>query len=89
MLLVLRQLDTVRADQATLKIMTELAKREGRDNDKEIRQALHRFTVNYGQQLGPAEVERLAALADERAVHWYQLRKELLLAKAGLTAVPA
>jgi hypothetical protein len=84
MLLVLRKLDSVRADQMIFKLLNELAVREGRDANKEMRQALHRFTVNYGQQLGAEEVDRLRIVADDMSLHWQQVRAELLLAKDGL-----
>jgi phage recombination protein Bet len=84
MLKILYKLDEVRAGQAIFKILNELAVREGRDANKEMRQALHRFTVNYGQQLGAEEVDRLRIVADDMSLHWQQVRAELLLAKDGL-----
>jgi len=84
MLKVLYKLDEVRAGQAIFKILNELAVREGRDANKEMRQALHRFTVNYGQQLGAEEVDRLRIVAEDMSLHWQQVRAELLLAKDGL-----
>jgi hypothetical protein len=85
MLKILYKLDEVRAGQAIFKILNELAVREGRDANKEMRQALHRFTVNYGQQLGAEEVDRLRIVADDPSLHWQQVRAELLLAKDGLS----
>lgn len=89
MLLVIRKLDEVRAGQAIFKILNEIAVREGRDPEKEMRQALHRFTVNYGQQLGAEEVDRLRLVAEDASLHWQQVRAELLLAKDSLTQAVA
>jgi 23S rRNA pseudoU1915 N3-methylase RlmH len=89
MLKILYKLDEVRAGQAIFKILNELAVREGRDANKEMRQALHRFTTNYGQQLGAEEVDRLRLVADDKSLHWQQVRAELLLAKESLTQAVA
>jgi hypothetical protein len=82
---VLYKLDEPRAAQLIFKVLNEIALREGQDADKEFRVALHRFTVNYGQQLGSDEVERLRLVADDKGLHWQLIRAELLLAKEGLT----
>jgi phage recombination protein Bet len=85
MLKVLRKLDTGRATDMIFKLLNEIAVREGRDADKEMRQALHRFTVNYAEQLGTEEVDRLRLVADDTTLHWQQVRAELMLAKESLT----
>lgn len=86
MLLVLRKLDEVRAGQAIFKLLNEIATREGRDADKEMRQALHTFLYNKGERLDSQEASRLAALKEDQSVHWQTLRTELMLASAHLQA---
>jgi hypothetical protein len=91
MLKVLYKLDEVRAGQMLFKLLNEMALREGLDADKEMRQALHRFTVNYAEQLGSDAAERLRKAADDKNLHWQQVRAKLLAAKEWLAAqaVPA
>jgi phage recombination protein Bet len=88
---VLYKLDEVRAGQLIFKLLNEMALREGRDADKEMRQALHRFIVNYAEQLGSDAAERLRKAADDKSLHWQQVRAKLLAAKEWLSAqaVPA
>jgi hypothetical protein len=81
MLKVLFKLDEVRADQAIFKLLNELAAREGRDADKEMRQAVHKFITNYSEQLGMDGVNRLMALNDDSSVHWQTLRTEVVAAR--------
>jgi phage recombination protein Bet len=91
MLKVLYKLDEARASQMIFKLLNEMALREGRDADKEMREALHRFTVNYAEQLGSDAAERLRVAADDKSLHWQQVRAKLLAAKEWLAAqaVPA
>jgi hypothetical protein len=81
MLKVLLKLDEVRADQAIFKLLNELAAREGRDADKEMRQAVHKFITNYSEQLGMDGVNRLMAMNDDSSVHWQTLRTEVVAAR--------
>jgi hypothetical protein len=81
MLKVLFKLDEVRAEQAIFKLLNELAVREGRDADKEMRQAVHKFITNYSEQLGMDGVNRLMALNDDSSVHWQTLRAEVIMAR--------
>ncbi|MGI4819906.1 MAG: hypothetical protein ACRYFV_01735 [Janthinobacterium lividum] len=81
MLKVLFKLDEVRADQAIFKLLNELAVREGRDADKEMRQAVHKFITNYSEQLGMDGVNRLMAMNDDSSVHWQTLRAEVIMAR--------
>jgi phage recombination protein Bet len=81
MLKVLYKLDEVRADQAIFKLLNELAVREGRDADKEMRQAVHKFITNYSEQLGMDGVNRLMAINDDSSVHWQTLRAEVIMAR--------
>ena len=81
MLKVLFKLDEVRADQAIFKLLNEVALREGRDADKEMRQALHRFITNYAEQLGSDGVNRLTAMNEDTSVHWQTLRAEVVAAR--------
>jgi phage recombination protein Bet len=85
MLKVLYKLDEVRAGQAIFKLLNEIALREGRDADKEMRQALHTFLYKKGERLGTDEVNRLTALNEDTSVHWQMLRAELMLASATLS----
>ena len=89
LLVVVSQLDKARAGQAIYRLRNAIADREGRDPDKETRQALHRFASNYSEQLGSDEVARLIGLAEAQEWHWQALYDELLHAKARLQAVPA
>jgi phage recombination protein Bet len=89
MLKVLFKLDEVRASQAIFKMLNEIALREGRDADKEMRQALHTFLYKKGDRLGADEVSRLAALNEDLSVHWQTLRTELVAAKDSLLPVAA
>lgn len=89
MLKVLYKLDEVRAGQAIFKILNEIAVREGRDADKEMRQALHSFLYRKGERLGADEVSRLTALNEDTGVHWQTLRAELAQASANLSSTPA
>jgi hypothetical protein len=81
MLKVLFKLDEVRADQAIFKLLNELAVREGRDADKEMRQAVHKFITNYSEQLGMYGVNRLMAMNNDSSVHWQTLRAEVIIAR--------
>jgi len=83
---VLYKLDELRASQLIFKLLNEIALREGQDADKEFRVALHRFTVNYADQLGDAAAERLRVAADDKSLHWQQVRAKLLAAKEWLSA---
>jgi hypothetical protein len=87
----LYKLDEPRAAQLIFKLLNEIALREGQDADKDFRVALHRFTVNYGEQLGSDVAERLRKVADDTSLHWQQVRAKLLAAKEWLSAqaVPA
>lgn len=89
MLKVLYKLDEVRAGHAIFKILNEMAIREGRDADKEMRQALHTFLYRKGDRLGADEVSRLSALNEDVSVHWQTLRTELVAAKDSLLPVAA
>jgi phage recombination protein Bet len=89
MLKVLFKLDEVRASQAIFKMLNEIALREGRDADKEMRKALHTFLYNKGERLGAGEVSRLTALNEDSSVHWQTLRTELVAAKDSLLPVAA
>jgi phage recombination protein Bet len=89
MLKVLYKLDEVRASQAIFKLLNEMAVREGRDADKEMRQALHRFITNYSEQLGSDGVNRLTALNEDSGVHWQTLRSELVAAREGFFVAAA
>jgi phage recombination protein Bet len=89
MLKVLFKLDEVRASQAIFKMLNEIALREGRDADKEMRKALHTFLYNKGERLGASEVSRLTALNEDGSVHWQTLRAELVAAKDSLLPVAA
>jgi hypothetical protein len=84
LLKVLYKLDEVRAGQAIFKLLNEIAFREGRDADKEMRKALHTFLYNKGERLGTDEVNRLTALNEDKSVHWQMLRAELMLASETL-----
>lgn len=84
MLKVLYKLDEVRASQAIFKLLNEIAFREGRDADKEMRQALHAFLYKKGEHLGAGEVSRLTALNEDGNVHWQTLRAELMTASENL-----
>jgi hypothetical protein len=84
MLKVLYKLDEVRASQAIFKLLNEMAVREGRDADKEMRQAMHKFLYNKGERLGADEVSRLTAMNEDSSVHWQMLRAELMLASETL-----
>lgn len=88
---VLYKLAEPRAAQLIFKLLNEIALREGQDADKEFRVALHRFTVNYAEQLGSDIAERLRGVADDKSLHWQQVRAKLLAAKEWLSvqAVPA
>jgi hypothetical protein len=86
MLKVLYKLDEVRASQAIFKLLNEVALREGRDADKEMRQALHRFITNYSEQLGSDGVNRLTSLNTDAGVHWQVLRAELITARESFFA---
>jgi len=77
MLLVLYKLDEARAGQMIFKLGNEIALREGRDADKEWRQALHKFIYKYSTQLGEYEVARLSAMEDDMGVHWQTIRTEM------------
>jgi phage recombination protein Bet len=81
MLKVLYKLDEVRAEQAIFKLLNELAVREGRDADKEMRQAVHKFITNYSEQLGMDGVNRLMAMNNDSSVHWQTLRAEVIMAR--------
>jgi hypothetical protein len=81
MLKVLYKLDEVRAEQAIFKLLNELAVREGRDADKEMRQAVHKFITNYTEQLGMDGVNRLMAMNNDSSVHWQTLRAEVIMAR--------
>lgn len=83
---VLYKLDEPRAAQLIFKLLNEIALREGQDADKDFRVALHRFTVNYGEQLGSDVAERLRKVADNTSLHWQQVRAKLLAAKEWLSA---
>jgi hypothetical protein len=83
---VLYKLDEPRAAQLIFKLLNEIALREGQDANKEFRVALHRFTVNYGEQLGSDVAERLRKVADDTSLHWQQVRAKLLAAKEWLSA---
>jgi len=85
MLKVISKLDEVRAGQMLFKLLNEMALREGRDADKEMRQALHRFIYKNAERLGGDEVNRLTALNEDGNVHWQTLRAELVAAKEGFT----
>jgi hypothetical protein len=74
----------VRAGQAIFKLLNEIAFREGRDADKEMRQALHSFLYKKGEHLGAGEVSRLTALNEDGNVHWQTLRAELMTASENL-----
>jgi phage recombination protein Bet len=89
MLKVLYKLDEVRAGQAIFKILNEQAVREGRDPNKEMRQALHRFIYKNAERLGGDEVNRLTALNEDGTVHWQTLRAELMAAKDSFLAIAA
>jgi phage recombination protein Bet len=89
MLKVLRKLDEVRAGQAIFKLLNEIAFREGRDADKEMRQALHSFLYKKGEHLGAGEVTRLTALNEDGNVHWQTLRAELMAASENLRSAMA
>jgi phage recombination protein Bet len=89
MLKVLYKLDEVRAGQAIFKLLNEIGVREGRDSDKEMRQALHRFITNYSEQLGSDGVNRLTALNEDSGVHWQTLRAELVAARDGFFVAAA
>lgn len=89
MLKVLYKLDEVRAGHAIYKLLNEIALREGRDADKEMRQALHTFLYRKGDRLGANEVSRLSALNEDTSVHWQTLRSELVAAKDSLLPVAA
>jgi hypothetical protein len=89
MLKVLYKLDEVRAGQAIFKLLNEMAVREGRDADREMRQAMHKFLYNKGERLGADEVSRLTALNEDSTVHWQMLRAELMAASDNLRATLA
>jgi hypothetical protein len=89
MLKVLYKLDEVHAGQAIFKLLNEIALREGRDADKEMRQALHTFLYKKGERLGTDEVNRLTALNEDSGVHWQMLRAELMAASDNLRATLA
>jgi phage recombination protein Bet len=78
MLKVLYKLDEVRAGHLIFKLNNEIALREGRDADKEWRQALHKFIYKYSTQLGASEVSRLSAMEEDANVHWQTIRAEML-----------
>jgi hypothetical protein len=84
LLKVLYKLDEVRAGQAIFKLLNEIAFREGRDADKEMRQALHTFLYKKGEHLGAGEVSRLTALNEDGNVHWQTLRAELMATSENL-----
>ncbi|MBJ6145717.1 hypothetical protein [Hymenobacter sp. BT559] len=89
MLKVFYKLDEARAEQAIFKLLNEQAVREGRDADKEWRQALHKFIYKNSAQLGDYEVSRLSAMNEDGNVHWQTLRAEILNAIATLKQAQA